>query len=372
MPSPRSITFGLCVTLGVVACSPEVPIGEIERDPFTRFATEIDGHVLEIDLYLPDGVGDGARALVRQPAYRRYSLADRSTLMDGAADFELHGDLRFDVADPCLSLTVSEHGIGLPDSDVLLRADPIETFCPIVAEPPTAVAVRASLLPTDLGSLTSLTVSGAPIEPASLTGITARVDGVEVALVYSGDEIGGALTLATPVEPNQVVTIDTSGVETFDGTAADVTVQLLQTTSVLDDLEFTSAPPPGAVAWIGYQPTYVDGTLRVEDEGGYRPRVSPLGLLIALGDVGEATEIRVQGTSRSPGEGGRNISQLVVYREGGLRSESVYYGGDQVVSIPPGTGAVWLAIANELLPLIPSFSSFEQTVLTIDSITLLD
>ena len=371
MPSPRSIT--LCLALGVASCSPEVPIGEIDREPYTRFAAEIDGQVVELELYLPDGTGDGARALARDPGYLRSFAADRSTVMDGVADFDLHGDLRLDVADPCLRLTVSDSGyIGRPGTDQLLRAGPIETFCPIIAEPPTAVVVRASLVPSEVGGLTSLTVSGTPIEPASLTGITARVDGVEVALVYAGDEIDGTLTLAVPVEPNQVVTIDMSGLETLDGSSASASVQLLLTSAVLDDLLFTTAPPPGAVAWIGYEPTYVDGTLRVEDEGGPGPRSSPLGLLVALGDVGAATQIRVQGTSRSPGEGGRNISQLVVYREGGLRSEPVYYGGDQVVSIPPGTGAVWLAIANELIPVIPSFSGSNQTVLTIDSITLLD
>jgi len=100
--------------------------------------------------------------------------------------------------------------IPRPGTDVGLQAAPVEHYCPVIAEPPTGVIVRAALL----GGLTSLTVSGTPIDPISFANAIARVDGVDVPLMFDGDEIGGTLTLATPAEPNQVVTIELPGIET--------------------------------------------------------------------------------------------------------------------------------------------------------------
>jgi len=128
LPATPSFALALCAS-----CSPTIPLGENDPDGstpdayiatpdarptpdacatcppdwtsgYTRVSTTVDGQVVDVDVYLPDGTDDGSRVLVRDPAYRRIAMTRIGTLAGGAVEFDLYGALRFDRTERCLTL----------------------------------------------------------------------------------------------------------------------------------------------------------------------------------------------------------------------------------------------------------------------------
>lgn len=123
------------------------------------------------------------------------------------------------------------------------------------------------------------------------------------------------------------------------GGVAEVTVASpLTTSATLTDLTFTEPPAAGSVATFGYDLVHEDGHLILRDEGRF-PRRSAFAAIVALGDPGSASTLRLEVMEPTRFS---SRTAWALYREGGERVPVTPSG----TTIPTGTGDLWLLVAN--------------------------
>ena len=357
--------MGTMAVLGAVACDEPV-----DDRAYLRLRAQITGpstFAIELDVLFPEGRAPGAPVLATRPGFER-AIGEVDAAGRAVVPLLCPGcEVVIERGAPCASLETpgAEGGVRVGSDIVASVADGLP-LCVVEGEAPRALTVHGPIEAGEPGRIEYLVVDGSSVYPASLAGAVLMHEGEAIPLRYVGDWFGGALELATAVEPTGAFTLALPAATNALGEPAELSfVPPLATSATIGDLDFVEAPPAGAIATFGYELVHEDGALVLRDEG-MGPRRSSFAALIALGDPGEASVVRwaAQHGARSGA-----YTEAGLYREGGGRSETVSMYGHDALAIPEGQGALWLVLTNTQTLYAPNDRA-DPEVLVLDAITL--
>jgi hypothetical protein len=344
----RSIAFA-----SLLACACAAPASGLEPGEHVLEATGLSGlPTLQLRVWLPEGARAGAPVWIADD--QGLSLIRASGAFDAAgvtsnlcARPGCLVELR--AVDRCAATRFDEVlWFSFAGGDVPSVVDGEADACAIDADPLTGVLT----LGVDLTRAEAIAPirrielrPSVPVDVATLAALRLTVDGEHVDTTYEGDGWGGALVLALPLDPTGVIALDAGGTRDVLGREyLPATLRAPATRAVLEDPSFDTEPTEGAIAWAGHELAVRDGALRMRDEGRW-PRV-PFAAVVALGDPGAATTLRLDAEVAARELGGHVTAHVV--RAGGAAADPLMLRmglrTETALPIPAGTGAVWLVL----------------------------
>ncbi len=351
--------------LGAVAC--DEPTNERE---YLRLRAQIMGSAtfaIELDVLFPEGRAPGAPVLATRPGFER-AIGEIDAEGRAVVPLLCAGcEVVIERGAPCGTLETpgAEGGVRV-GGDVLASVEDGLPLCVVEGEAPRALSVRGPMEAGELGRIEHLLVDGSSVDPDSLAGAALVHDGEVIPLRYVGDWFGGALELATPVEPLGEFSLELPAATNAIGAPVALSfVPPLATSATVSDREFVEPPPAGAIATFGYELVHEGGALVWRDEG-MAPRRSSFAALVALGEPGDASVVRW--TARH-GARATAYTEASLYREGGGRSSTVSLYTHDALDVPEGQGALWLVLTNTQELPVPNDRA-DAEVLVLDAIAL--
>ena len=338
------------------------------------------GGPVRLRLFLPEGAGAG----------RPFWIDDAQTRLEGRPLFQETGTFDdegrasltcnlfatacsavLDGTTGCVTI-VAERGQYLPSGgDQAWLIDGTLEVCPIDGEP----AHRTASLTPPIDATASAPIRAlalrawVPLDVDTLGSLEVTHDGAIVPSHYEGTAFAGRLVLDAPVDPSGTIAIDATDVLDVMGGLVTTTATVPTTTAVLEDLSLDTAPTEGAIAVYGAAVGVTGGVLVATDTGAY-PRVRPFLALIALGDPGAATAVRIEG-HQAQRSGGLVTARVV--RAGGVAGEPTSppttTSGTVDAPIPAGSGPIWLVLHSAQDVAVP-VDLAAPGFLTVESIAL--
>ncbi|MDB4931470.1 MAG: hypothetical protein JWM10_3954 [Myxococcaceae bacterium] len=315
----------------------------------------------ELDLYLPQGRSPGAPVLLAFPTYwplsaltvltGRFDADGGVTGLDWIINYGGPLSFRGGMAAPSGGLQLQLFGNRNGTSDTVELVVGEASPCPAGDAP--APTLTATAVATPHGVLRLL--PSAPVGDG-VAGVRLTADGSPVA--STAVVVDGALvvTAASWLRPGASVGVDLGALRDVMGRAFTLsgTLRTLATTAVVTDLEFTAAPPAGAVATELATAT-ADGLLSVVTG----PR-APYRVLVALGALTGATRLRASLRFRCSVE---DFAVWIVAADGantplpiGPATATPDLTGARELAGPlPGTGPWWLYVENRSTPERPGW-----------------
>lgn len=338
------------------------------------------GGPVRLRLFLPEGAGAG----------RPFWIDDAQATPDGRPLFQETGTFDdegrasltcnvfstacsavLDGATGCVTI-VADRAQYLPGGgDQAWLVDGTLEVCPIAGPPADRIASLTP--PSDAAGSAPWTAlalrARVPLDLDTLGTLEVTHDGASVPSHYEGTAFAGRLVLDAPVDPSGTIAIATTGVLDVMGGPVTTMATIPTTTAVLEDLSLETAPTEGSIAVYG-APVGVTGGALVANDAGRFPRVRPFLALIALGDPGAATAVRIEG--RQAQRYGGLVTARVV-RAGGVEGEPTSppttTSGTVDAAIPAGSGPIWLVL-HSAQDLGQPLDLADPEFLTVESIAL--